>query len=117
MKRKSGLIWSEDFLPGSIKYSIVNISINFNQSIRLLSEYNYTIPKQFRKRGMSHFIGKNFICISNAKVLLQLLIHSVISKMIPLGKKKKKNCIGVTRPTLKIPPTLEVFFIIIAQLS
>ena len=25
---------------------------------------------------------------------------------------KKESCIGVTRPTLKIPPTLEVFFII-----
>ena len=26
-------------------------------------------------------------------------------------KKKKKSCSGVTRPTLKIPPTLEVFFL------
>ena len=27
--------------------------------------------------------------------------------------KKKKSCIGVTRPTLKIPPTLEVFLLLL----
>ena len=33
-------------------------------------------------------------------------------------KAKKKSCVGVTQPTLKIPPTLEVFIIfIIVQFS
>ena len=36
-------------------------------------------------------------------------IHSVTTKAPP---PKKKNCIGVIRPTLKILPTLELFFIL-----
>ena len=32
------------------------------------------------------------------------------------AKAEKKSCIGITRSTLKIPPTLEVF-LIIAQFS
>ena len=40
-------------------------------------------------------------------------IH-ILSNPMVIGKdkKQKQSCIGVTRPSLKIPPTLEVVFVI-----
>ena len=46
--------------------------------------------------------------------------HSITLRILSYqALRPKKNCIGVTRPTLKIPPTLDFFYFlfIIAQFS